>query len=73
MRRALPGSALVHVAVLGTALVGFSWPEGEDAPAAKAVTVSIVSMTSVSANATEVVQSDSTVSLVSSGVATTRP
>ena len=69
MRRALPGSALVHVAVLGTALVGFSWPEGEDAPAAEAVTVNIVAMTSVSANATEVLQSDATLNLVSSGMA----
>ena len=59
----------MHAAVLGVALVGFAWPEAEDAPAAEAVSVSIVAMASVSANATEVVQSDSTANLVSSGSA----
>ena len=73
MQRALPGSLLVHAAVLGIALVGFSWPEPDDAPAAEAVNVSIISMSSVSANATEVVQSDSTVNLVSSGVTAVAP
>ena len=73
MRRALPGSLLVHAAVLGVALVGFAWPEAEDAPAAEAVSVSIVAMASVSANATEVVQSDSTANLVSSGSAASTP
>lgn len=73
MQRALPGSLLVHAAVLGIALVGFSWPEADDAPAAEAVNVSIISMSSVSANATEVVRSDSTVNLVSSGVTAVAP
>lgn len=71
MWRALPGSALVHVAVLGAALIGFSWPEAEDAPAAEAVSVSIVTMSSVSSNATEIIQSDSTANLVSSGSVST--
>ena len=73
MRRALPGSLLAHGAVLGIALVGFSWPEPDDAPAVAAVSVSIISMASVSANATEVVQSDSTLTLVSSGVPAVAP
>ena len=73
MQRALPGSALVHAGVIGLALVGFAWPESDDAPAAKAVSVSIINMSSVSANATEVVQSDSPVNLVSSGGAANAP
>lgn len=67
MQWALPGSALVHAAVIGLALVGFAWPEPDDAPAAEAVSVSIVTLSSISANATELVQSDSTVNMVSSG------
>jgi protein TonB len=67
MQWALPGSALVHAAVIGLALIGFAWPEPDDAPAAEAVSVSIVTLLNVSANATELVQSDSTVNLVSSG------
>ncbi|MDB5613713.1 MAG: hypothetical protein JWQ22_1366 [Devosia sp.] len=63
----------MHAAVLGVALVGFAWPEAEDAPAAEAVSVSIVTMASVSANATEVVQSDSTANLVSSGSVASTP
>lgn len=73
MQRALPGSLLVHGVVLGIALAGFSWPEPDDAPAAEAVNVSVISMSSISANATEVVQSVSTVNLVSSGVAGVAP
>jgi periplasmic protein TonB len=73
MQRALSGSLMVHAAVLGIALVGFSWSEPEDAPAAEAVNVSIISMLRVSANATEVVQSDSTANLVSSGVTEVAP
>lgn len=73
MQRALPGSLLVHAAVFGIALVGFSWPEPDDAPAAEAVNVSIIDVSSVSANATEVVQSDATVNLVSSGVTAVAP
>ena len=73
MQRALSGSLLVHAAVLGIALIGFSWPGPEDAPAAEAVNVSIISMSSVSANAAEVVQSDSTANLVSSGVTSVAP
>jgi protein TonB len=73
MLRALPGSLLAHAAVLGMALVGFTWPEPDDAPAAAAVSVNIITMANVSANATEVVQSDSTVNLVSSGVTAVTP
>lgn len=73
MLRASLGSLLVHAAVLGIALVGLAWPEPDDAPAAAVVNVSIISMSSVSANATEVVQSDSPVNLVSSGVTSATP
>lgn len=73
MQRALPGSVLAHVAVIGTAFVGFSWPEPEDAAAAATVSVSIVTMSTVSANATTVVESDSTVDHVSAGTVTTTP
>ena len=67
MRYALPGSVLVHAGILGIALYGFAWPEAEDAPAASAVTVDIISMTSVDTNATEVIESDATVSQTSAG------
>lgn len=73
MRRALPGSALVHLAIIGVAVAGFAWPEAEDAPAAESVTVSIVTMSSVSSNATAVVQSDATVAMISSGASATVP
>ncbi|MFN4209280.1 MAG: TonB family protein [Devosia sp.] len=69
MQWALPGSALVHAAVIGLALIGFAWPEPDDAPAAEAVSVSIVTLSNVSANVTELVQSHSTVNLISSGSA----
>jgi protein TonB len=67
MRYALPGSALVHATVLGVALIGFAWPEGEDAPAPAPVTVDIVAVATVSTNASQVVESDATVSAVSAG------
>lgn len=69
MQRALPGSLLAHAAIIGVGLVGFAWPQPDDAPAAEAVNVSIVTMSSVSTNATAVVQSDATENLVSSGTA----
>jgi periplasmic protein TonB len=67
MQRALPGSLLVHAVVLGVALAGFTWPEADDAPAAEAVSVSIIAMSSVATNATELIESDATENLVSSG------
>jgi periplasmic protein TonB len=73
MQRALPGSVLVHALVLGVALVGFSWSESDDAPAAEAVSVSIVAVSTVASNATELIQSDATESLVSSGAKTSAP
>ncbi|WP_332692622.1 cell envelope integrity protein TolA [Devosia sp.] len=73
MQWALPGSALVHAAVIGLALVGFAWPEPDDAPAAEAVSVSIVTLSNVSANVTQLVQSHSTVNMVSSGSAASAP
>lgn len=67
MRLALPGSALVHAGALGLLLIGFAWPEGEDAPAPAAVSVLVVPMTTVTSNSAEAVVSDSTVSAVSAG------
>jgi protein TonB len=71
MQRALPGSLLAHAAIIGVGLIGFAWPQPDDAPAAESVNVSIISMSSVSSNATQVVQSYATENLVSSG--TTAP
>lgn len=71
MQRALPGSLLAHAAIVGVGLVGFAWPQPDDAPAAESVNVSIISMSTVSSNATQVVQSDAIENLVSSG--TTAP
>lgn len=73
MQRALPGSLLIHAGVIGIALVGFSWPEADDAPAAQSVSVSIVAMSTVSSNASEVVQSDSTENMTSPGATATMP
>jgi len=73
MRYALSGSLLVHAAIFGTALVGFVWPKAEDAPAPGAVTVDIISMSSVSTNITSTIESSSTDDLISSGAETAAP
>ena len=67
MRYALSGSALVHAAIFGTALIGFAWPEPDDAQAPGAVTVDIINVSAVSANATETLTSSAPVNLVSAG------
>ena len=67
MRYALPGSALVHACILGAALFGFVSPEAEDAPAPAPVRVSIVALSTVTSNSTEVLESDASVSAVSAG------
>ena len=67
MRYALSGSALVHAAIFGTALIGFAWPQAEDAPALGAVTVDIVKISSVSTNSTQVLTSSAPENLVSAG------
>ncbi|MBU1306462.1 MAG: TonB family protein [Alphaproteobacteria bacterium] len=73
MHLAFPGSALVHAGVIGLALVGFAWPEPDDAAAPAAVSVSIIATATVSTNTTSTIQSDSTVDLVSAGAAPTTP
>lgn len=73
MRYALSGSLLVHAAIFGTALIGFVWPKAEDAPAPGAVTVDIISMSSVSTNVTSTIESSSTDNLISSGAETAVP
>ncbi|MDB5585514.1 MAG: TonB [Devosia sp.] len=67
MHFALPGSALVHAAVLGMGLLMFAWPEPDDAPAAQSVSVEVISIASVSANQTITIESDATETLVSAG------
>ena len=74
MRYALPGSLLVHAGIFGVAFVGFAWPQPEDAPPPGAVTVDIISVTSVSTNETSNVEDGSAENLISAGgeiVATT--
>lgn len=67
MRYALPGSLLVHGAILGIGLLGFVWPQADDAPAPGAVTVDIVTTDTVSANQTATVEASDTVDRVSAG------
>lgn len=67
MRLALPGSAVVHASALVLLLAGLPWPEADDAAPPMPMTVSIVPMSVVSANAVDTVQSDSLVSAVSAG------
>lgn len=74
MRYALPGSLLVHAGIFGMAFIGFAWPQPEDAPPPGAVTVDIISVTSVSSNETSTVEDGSAENLISAGgeiVATT--
>lgn len=67
MRYALPASALVHAGIFGIALVGFVWPKPDDAPPPGAVTVDIISVTSVSSNETSTVEDGSSENLMSAG------
>lgn len=67
MRYALPGSVLVHTLALGAGLLALNLPRPDDAPAAQAVTVDIISIASVSSNQTTTIQSNATENLVSSG------
>lgn len=67
MHFALPGSALVHAAVLGVGLLLFAGPEAEDAPAAQSVSVEVIAIASVSTNQASTIESDATETLVSSG------
>ncbi|MGV3650089.1 MAG: TonB family protein [Devosia sp.] len=67
MRLALPASAALHCGALAFLLLGFAWPEADDAPAPAPVSVSVVSVSSVTSNATELVESDATVNALSAG------
>jgi protein TonB len=73
MRYALSGSALVHAAIFGTALIGFAWPQADDAPAPGAVTVDIVNVSSVSTNSTQTLVSSAPENLVSAGAEASPP
>jgi len=67
MRYALSGSALVHVGIFGIALIGFVWPQPDDAPAPGAVTIDIVTMDTVSTNQHSTIQSTASQDMVSAG------
>jgi len=67
MRLALPGSALVHIGALGLVLAGFSWPEAEDAAPPAPLSIDIVPMATITANASQPVLSDNAVSALSAG------
>ncbi|MBF0678692.1 MAG: TonB family protein [Devosia sp.] len=67
MHYALPGSALVHAGMIGLFLIGFNWSDVDDAPAPTPVSVSIVALSTVATNSTQVLQSDATVTAVSAG------
>src|SRR6188768_2017967 len=67
MRYALSGSTLVHAGIFGAALLGFVWPQPEDAPAAGAVTVDIITMESVSTNASSTLETATAQNQVSAG------
>jgi protein TonB len=67
MRLALPGSALIHLAVLALAITGLNWQADSDAPAPASVSVAIIEVTAVTENTTEVVQSESLVDALAAG------
>lgn len=67
MRNELLGSALVHAAAFGTALLWFGLPQPDDAPSMGAMEVELIAMASVSANASDVIESDAAVDQVSAG------
>ncbi|SHF02437.1 energy transducer TonB family protein [Devosia limi] len=67
MRKELLGSVLVHVGVLGTALLWLGLPEPDDAPSMGSMQVELIAMASVSTNTSEVIASDATEDLVSAG------
>jgi len=67
MRYALSGSALVHAGLFGTALLGFAWPQPDDAPAPGAVTVDIITMESVSTNTSATLETATAQNLISAG------
>ncbi len=71
MRLALPGSALFHLGAI--ALIVFAWPgaEPDDSPPAGSVAVSLISVSSFAANATEIVASDASVAALSAGSSVT--
>lgn len=67
MRMELLGSALVHAAAFGTALLWVGLPQPDDAPSMGAMEVELIAMASVSANASDVIESDAAVDQVSAG------
>ena len=70
MRYALSGSALLHAGLFGTALLGFAWPQPEDAPPPGAVTVDIITMETVSTNPAATLEAMTAQNLVAAGAET---
>jgi len=73
MRVEIIASALVHGAALAAMLIAWPYPPPEDAPEAGALAVSLITVSSFAANATEVLQSDASVSSISAGASATVP
>jgi len=67
MRKELLGSVLVHVGILGTALLWLGLPEPDDAPSMGSMEVELIAMASVSTNTSEVIESDATEDQLSAG------
>lgn len=64
---------MVHAVVLGTALIGFAWPEPEDAPAPGAVTVDLIALSTISNNVQSTLQTSTSLDLVSAGSEVVQP
>lgn len=67
MRNELLGSALVHAAAFGAALLWLGLRQPDDAPSMGAMEVELIAMASVSANASDIIESDAAVDQVSAG------
>lgn len=67
MRYAIPGSIIVHVAVIGVGFAFLSWPESSEPTIVESVSVDIVSISSFSSNQTPTIESQASVNRVSSG------
>src|SRR5690349_13462178 len=67
MRKELLGSVLVHVGILGTALLWLGLPEPDDAPSMGSMEVELIAMASVSTNTSELIESDATEDQLSAG------
>lgn len=67
MHYAIPGSIIVHVAVIGVGLAFLSWPAPPTPAIGESVSVDIVSTSSFSSNQTPTIESQASVNRVSAG------